>query len=93
MGGYYRVRLNTGTHDPLYVKAIVLEEGGVEVAIAECDLVGLPRTFVDAARRIIRRDYACACRSRDDQCDAHPHGARDEPLLSGPYRGAALAGG
>ncbi len=53
MGGYYSVRLNTGTHDPLYSKAIVLEEGGVETAIVACDLVGLPRIFVDAARRII----------------------------------------
>jgi hypothetical protein len=38
MGGYYKVRLNTGTHDPLYTKAIVLEEGGMEAAIVACDL-------------------------------------------------------
>jgi predicted neutral ceramidase superfamily lipid hydrolase len=55
MGGYYEIRLNTGTHDPLYVKAIVLEEDGVEAAIVACDLVGLPRTFVDDARRIIQQ--------------------------------------
>ncbi len=54
MGGYYRVRLNTGTHDPLFAKAIVLEEDGVEAAIVACDLVGLPRSFVDSARSIIR---------------------------------------
>jgi len=53
MGGYFSVRLNTGTHDPLYAKAIVLEEGGVETAIVGCDLESLPRIFVDAARRII----------------------------------------
>jgi len=55
MGGYYSVRLNTGTHDPLYAKAIVLEEDGVEAAIVACDLVGLPRTFVDEARHIIQQ--------------------------------------
>ncbi|MGO8733462.1 MAG: hypothetical protein ACLQVM_11780 [Terriglobia bacterium] len=54
MGGYYKVRLNTGTHDPLYAKAIVLEEGGVEAAIVACDLESIPRSFVDAARRIIQ---------------------------------------
>ena len=54
MGGYYRVRLNTGTHDPLYAKAIVLEEGGVEAALVACDLESIPRSFVDAARLIIQ---------------------------------------
>jgi hypothetical protein len=53
MGGYFSVRLNTGTHDPLYAKAIVLEEDGVETAIVACDLLGLPHIFVDAARRTI----------------------------------------
>jgi hypothetical protein len=53
MGGYYEIRLNTGIHDPLHAKVIVLEEGGVEGAIVVCDLLGLPRTFLDATRRII----------------------------------------
>ena len=55
MGGYYKVRLNTGTHDPLYAKAIVLEEAGVEAALVACDLESIPRSFVDAARRIIQK--------------------------------------
>jgi neutral ceramidase len=53
MGGNFRVRLNTGTHDPLYAKAIVLEQGGVEAAIVACDVVNMPRIFIDGARRII----------------------------------------
>ncbi len=53
MGGYYRVRLNTGTHDPLYAKAIVLEEDGVEAGLVVCDLESIPGSFVEAARRII----------------------------------------
>ena len=55
MGGYYKVRLNTGTHDPLYAKAIVLEEAGVEAALVACDFESIPRSFVDAARRIIQK--------------------------------------
>ena len=53
MGGYYRVRLNTGTHDPLYAKAIVLEVGGEKAALVACDLEAIPGSFVEAARRII----------------------------------------
>ena len=53
MGGYYRVRLNTGTHDPLYAKAIVLEAGGEKAALVACDLEAIPGIFVEAARRII----------------------------------------
>ena len=53
MGGYYEIRLSRGIHDPLYAKVIVLEEGGVEGAIVVCDLLGVPRTFLDAARRIM----------------------------------------
>jgi hypothetical protein len=53
MGGYYSVRLNTGTHDPLYAKAIVLEEGGEKAALVACDLESIPGSFVEAARRII----------------------------------------
>ncbi len=54
MGGYFQIRLNTGTLDPLYAKAMVLQDGPVEVALVFCDLLNLPRGYVDDARRIIQ---------------------------------------
>ncbi len=53
MGGYFEIRLNTATHDPLYAKALVLERDGVKVALVACDLESLPHSFVDQARQLI----------------------------------------
>jgi CheY-like chemotaxis protein len=50
MGGYYRARLSEGVHDDLQAKALVLESGGTKVALVACDLVNLPREFVEKAR-------------------------------------------
>jgi hypothetical protein len=55
MGGYFEIRLNTATHDPLYAKALVLEQGGVKVALVACDLESLPHSFVDQARQLIAK--------------------------------------
>jgi neutral ceramidase len=56
MAGYYYVRLNTGTHDDLYAKAIVLEKDGVKAAMVACDLGTMPRTVVEMARARIESD-------------------------------------
>src|SRR5262245_48787456 len=50
MAGYFNERLNTGTHDPLYAKAIVFRQGDREAALVFCDLVGVPRPIADRAR-------------------------------------------
>lgn len=50
MAGYFDERLATGTHDPLKAKAIVLQQGGVEVGLVFCDLVGLSLNVTRAAR-------------------------------------------
>lgn len=55
LAGYYTNRLATGVHDPLHVKAMVLEQGGVKIAIAACDLVSLPRDISEAARNTVRQ--------------------------------------
>jgi len=60
MGGYFYVRVNTGVHDPLYAKALVLDSDGVKVALVACDLESLPRRFVEAAQELIRRDTGIA---------------------------------
>jgi neutral ceramidase len=55
MAGYYTNRVAAGTHDDLYVKAIVFEKDGVKVALVACDLVSLPRELSEQARRIIQQ--------------------------------------
>ncbi len=55
MAGYYVPRVAEGTHDPLFVKAIVFEKGGVRVALAACDLVLLPRNLAQEARQFIQK--------------------------------------
>lgn len=55
MAGYYVPRVAEGTHDPLYVKAIVFEKDGVRVAFAACDLALLPRELSQEARRLIQK--------------------------------------
>ncbi len=55
MAGYYNIRLSTNTHDELYAKAIVIEQGGTRAALVVCDLISLPRMVVVEAREIIGR--------------------------------------
>jgi hypothetical protein len=55
MAGYYNVRLAEGTHDDLYAKALVIESNGAKAAIVECDLGGVDRPVVEAARKLIEQ--------------------------------------
>src|SRR5262249_10089515 len=41
MSGYFYERLNTGTHDPLHAKALVLRQGEEQAALVFCDLIGI----------------------------------------------------
>ena len=40
-------------HDPLRVKAVVLQEGGKRVALVVCDLTSIPLKIVEEARRLV----------------------------------------
>lgn len=60
MAGYYVPRIAEGTHDDLYVKAIVFEKNGVKVALVACDLVWLPRNLSEEARQIIQQKTGIA---------------------------------
>lgn len=60
MAGYYVTRIAQGTHDDLYAKAIVFEQGGVKVAVAACDVVYLPRDITEKARQIIAQKTGIA---------------------------------
>jgi neutral ceramidase len=55
MAGYYSTRLSTNTHDELYARALVMEQGGVRAAFVVCDLISLPRTVVEESRTILGR--------------------------------------
>jgi neutral ceramidase len=52
MAGYYYTRLADGTLDVLYAKAIVIDDGVHRAAIVACDLIGVPATIVEQARRL-----------------------------------------
>ncbi len=56
MSGYFRERLNTGIHDPLYAKALVLEQGGTRTAMVFCDIIGVPADVTHAVRRRVGRE-------------------------------------
>jgi neutral ceramidase len=53
MAGYYYVRYNEGTQDPLYAKALVFEKDGVKTGVVALDLIGAPRELVERARVMI----------------------------------------
>lgn len=53
LAGYYSPRGATKVLDPIFSKALVLEQGDTKVALVVCDLVSLPRHTVVAARRLI----------------------------------------
>lgn len=55
LAGYYNIRLADGTHDDLFAKALVLEMDGAKAAIVACDLVGVDRPVVEAARKLIEK--------------------------------------
>jgi neutral ceramidase len=55
LAGYYYNRDATGVHDPLHVKAMVLEQGGVKIAMAALDLVSVPRDIVQSARALVQQ--------------------------------------
>jgi neutral ceramidase len=50
MAGYFDERLATGTHDPLHAKAIVMQQGGEQIAMVFCDLVGISLNVSKNAR-------------------------------------------
>ena len=53
MAGYYFNRAAEGVHDDLYAKALVFDVGGERAALVACDVEGLPRPIIEAARKRI----------------------------------------
>src|SRR2546428_1427884 len=48
--GYFHERRAGAVHDPLFVRAFALENGGSRIAVAVCDLIGVKRAYLDRAK-------------------------------------------
>ncbi len=55
MEGYFSERLSTGTHDPLWAKALVLRQGAEQIALVFCDLAMVPAAVTTPARRLAEK--------------------------------------
>ena len=55
LAGQYFDRGATAVHDDLFAKAVVVEKGGVKVAIVSCDLVDVGTAIVPQVRRLAFR--------------------------------------
>ncbi len=53
MAGYYKFRAVDGVLDPIYAKAIVVEQDGARAVFVVLDLAGTTRPLVAAARKLI----------------------------------------
>ncbi|MEO9596076.1 hypothetical protein [Rhodopirellula bahusiensis] len=51
MSGYFHERLATETSDPLFAKAMVIEQGETTVVWVVCDLVGITRDLYEVVSR------------------------------------------
>ncbi len=51
--GYFQPRVSTGVAAPLYATSAVISSGRRTVALVSCDLIGLPRIWVDEAKRLV----------------------------------------
>jgi neutral ceramidase len=49
----FEIKLATAPHDPLHVKAIVMDQGDVRVALVACDLTSIPLEMIREARRLV----------------------------------------
>lgn len=50
--GSYSEQISTGIHDPLFAKALVLEQGDTSAALVVCDLLSVPAELSSRARRV-----------------------------------------
>ena len=54
IAGYGSNRKSIDAHDKLKAKCLILESGGVRIAIVSCDLIGVPRYQVEKIRALVK---------------------------------------
>lgn len=54
IAGYAANRRSKGVHDPLWAKCMVVESGGVRIAIVSCDLIGISRFEGEKIRALVK---------------------------------------
>ena len=55
LAGYFQARKSKGILDNLYAKCVVLDNGEERTALVTCDLVGISRKEVNAARTLVQQ--------------------------------------
>ena len=80
IAGYGNDRKATGVHDPLYARAVVLEDGDEKIALVSVDAIGIQYEVTLAVRERLG-DYAYVLVS-----STHDHEAPDVIGLWGPSR-------
>ena len=87
MAGYYSERAAEGVHDPLYAKALVLEQDGTKAALVALDLITTTSRTRRRGPARDRGDHRHPGRRRDDLRHPRPHrpgplgqGARDDAV-------------
>ncbi|MEM2110607.1 MAG: hypothetical protein QXX08_01875 [Candidatus Bathyarchaeia archaeon] len=53
ISGYFEKRIARDIHDPLFSKALILDDGASKVAIVVCDLISVERKYLDNAKNVI----------------------------------------
>ena len=82
--GTFQERLSTGTHDPLFVRAIVFSQGETTFAIAGCDLAMISPAVASQARTVI----ASSCAIRAENVLIHGSETHNGPDYFGEFREA-----
>ncbi len=82
MSGYFHERLNEGTHDPLFARALWLADGEFAAALVFCDLIGVS---LGVSREVRRRAAALAGVPAANILIAATH-SHTGPLYSGALR-------
>ncbi len=54
LAGFGQGRKSTGVHDRLHARALVLERGGLRIALVVCDLIGLGLADVEKAKALVK---------------------------------------
>jgi len=96
MPGLFRARMVERVHDPLYARALVLDDGETTLAMVVVDNIGVPQDVSDEAKDIASRECGIAV-EKMLVASTHTHTAPHSNIKQGPppavaYRKLVVAG-